>query len=332
MKSAFIGSADQINYVYSPAQQEKLHSLTGADAANILTKEGILADPAATADTEYLFSTWGMPSFTEEEIKRCFPSLKAIFYAAGTVQAFARPFLQQGIKIFSAWAANAVPVAEYAAAQILLANKGYFASSRLCQQNYRKAKDIFTRFPGNYGCRVGILGAGMIGSRVIKLLRDRDLELLVFDPFLSEEAAAELGARKTDLAEIFSTCQTISNHLANNPQTVGMLNGTLFETMCDTVTFLNTGRGAQVVETDLCEALRKRPLATAVLDVTEPEPPEEGHPFLTLPNVVLTPHIAGSAGDEVHRMAAYMMDEFLSLTAGEKTQYEVTLKMLETMA
>ena len=330
MKSAFIGKAEIIDKVYTAAQREELCALTGA--REVLTKEAVLADPAKTADTEYLFSTWTMPAFTEEEISRCFPSLRAVFYAAGSVQGFARPFLSRGVRVFSAWAANAVPVAEYAAAQILLANKGYFATSRLCRGDYGEARREFERFPGNYGCRVGILGAGMIGTRVIEILRQNRLEILVFDPFLAEERAAALGVKKTTLEEIFSTCQTISNHLANNAQTVGMLNGRLFSLMSGTATFINTGRGAQVVEDDLCDALEKRPLATAVLDVTWPEPPAAGHRFYTLPNVVLTPHIAGSAGDEVHRMAAYMIEEYRAAAAGEAAHYEVTEAMLRTMA
>ena len=330
MKSAFIGNEDVICKVYTPAQREELCALTGAK--EMLTKEAVLADPAKTADTEYLFSTWTMPVFSEEELARCFPSLRAVFYAAGSVQAFARPLLARGVRVFSAWAANAVPVAEYAAAQILLANKGYFAASRLCRRDYGEARRAFERFPGNYGCRVGILGAGMIGTRVIEILQKNRLEVLVFDPFLPEERAAALGVKKTTLEEIFSTCQTISNHLANNAQTAGMLNGRLFSLMSDTATFLNTGRGAQVVEDDLCDALEKRPLATAVLDVTWPEPPAAGHRFYTLPNVVLTPHIAGSAGDEVHRMAAYMIGEYRACAAGEAVRYEVTEDMLRTMA
>ena len=71
---------------------------------------------------------------------------------------------------------------------------------------------------------------------------------------------------------------------------------------------------------------------TAVLDVTEPEPPLEGHAFYTLPNCHLTPHIAGSLGAETHRMAEYMIEEFEHLMIGHPTSFEVTMKMLETMA
>ena len=75
-----------------------------------VTKEEILASPTQYRDTRYLFSTWGMPRFEEQEIRNCLPSLRAVFYAAGSVQSFAAPFLDAGVAVFSARAANAVPV------------------------------------------------------------------------------------------------------------------------------------------------------------------------------------------------------------------------------
>lgn len=332
MIGSFIGDANVISTVYTPAVIAALQTEAGLSQSTVLTKDSLKNQPDAAADTAYLFSTWGMPVFTEEEIAAYFPKLKALFYAAGSVQGFARPFLHKGVRVFSAWAANAVPVAEFAAAQILLANTGYFASSRLCQTDYAAARRAFQQFPGNYDCKVGLLGAGMIGSLVIEQLRPHQLEILVFDPFLPDEKAAKMGVRKASLEQIFEECQTISNHLANNAQTVGMLDGQLFSRMRDTATFINTGRGAQVVESDLCAALSKRPFATAVLDVTWPEPPSPGHPFYTLPNVVLTPHIAGSSGQEVHRMGVYMLEEFRHVCRGEAVRYEVSEDMLQTMA
>jgi phosphoglycerate dehydrogenase-like enzyme len=87
-----------------------------------------------------------------------------------------------------------------------------------------------------------------------------------------------------------------------------------------------------VVEDDLVRILTERKDLTALLDVTYPEPPVEGHAFYMLENCILTPHIAGSAGDEVRRMGKYMLDEFAAYVSGESCKYEVTEKMLETMA
>ena len=295
--------------------------------------DDVIAAPENFADVEYVFSTWGMPAMTEEQIKTYLPSLKCVFYAAGSVQAFARPFLACGVKVFSAWAANAVPVVEYTLAQIILANKGFFAHSREMKKGNREAGKVMkAAYPGNYGENVGIIGVGMIGSQVAERLKGYKLNVLAFDPFLSDEKAEKLSIRKASLDEIFSTCRVISNHMANNEQTKGMLDCKYFSQMMPYSTFINTGRGAQIVEDDLVRVLSDRPDVTAILDVTYPEPPAEGHSFYSLPNCFLTPHIAGSLVNETHRMAEYIIEEYERFVSGETCLYEVSEKMLETMA
>ena len=333
MKAIFLCErTNKIFSVFDLQTVKELRTLVEIEQ-KIYTKADVLREPEMFSDVELVFSTWGMPVFTEDEIKSCFPSLKCVFYGAGTVQAFARPFLSCGVKVFSAWAANAVPVAEMTVAQIILANKGYFLTSRIYRREGQiAAKNAFADCPGNYGETVGIIGAGMIGRLVIKMLKSYNLKVVVFDPFLPEDKAIELGVEKCELAELFERAFVVSNHLANNAQTQGMLRYDHFRRMRENAVFINTGRGAQVAEDDLVRALMERPDLTALLDVTYPEPPVEGHPFYTLPNCLLTPHIAGSAGDEVARMGKYMLDECQTYLAGEPCQYEVSLKMLETMA
>lgn len=333
-KAVFMGKQEPKERVYGKDTIEKLEAKLDF-LPDFYTEEFIRNGDEHTElnGVEYIFSTWGMVELTEEEIRKYLPSLKAVFYAAGTVQYFARPFLNCGVKVFSAWAANAVPVAEYTVAQIVLSNKGFFKSAMLASCGDREnACREFEHYKGNYGAKVGIIGAGMIGMLVIKMLKSYDIDVIVFDPFLPDETAAQLGVEKVSLETVFSECSVISNHLANNEQTRGMLNGRLFEKMLPYATFLNTGRGAQVVESDLIDMLKKRPDITAILDVTFPEPPEKRSEFFILQNCILTPHIAGSSGEEVKRMAVYMLDEFEKLTDGRPNQYEVTLKMLETMA
>ena len=333
MKAIFLcDTKEKIHAVYHETVVSRLKKIAVLDTA-IYSKSDILAAPERFADVEVIFSTWGMPTLTEEEIKTIFPRLSCVFYAAGTVQKFARPFLNCGVKVFSAWAANAVPVAEMTVAEIVLANKGYFLTSRLYHEKGRRtAKGAFKECRGNYGETVGIIGAGMVGRLVIQMLRQYKLNVIVFDPFLSDEKARELGVSKCDLETLFERSFVVSNHLANNEKTQNMLSYDLFRRMRENAVFINTGRGAQVVEGDLVRILQERPDLTALLDVTYPEPPVEGHPFYTLPNCLLTPHIAGSAGDEVVRMAEYMEAEFANYLSGMPCQYEVSMKMLETMA
>lgn len=334
-RSIFMGNPDKIKAVYDQTVRTALNSEAGLHTETVFSKAEVLSEPERFRETEYIFATWGMPHFETDEIRAVFPALRAVFYAAGSVQGFAKEFLEAGAAVFSAWAANAVPVAEYTTAQIVLANKGFYASSVLCQKGRdarKEAGELFHHYRGNYGASVGIIGAGMIGRMVLERLKAYRLKVMLCDPFVSEEQAAALGAEKCTLEEMFATCDVISNHVANNPQTVGMLNGALFARMKPYATFINTGRGAQVVESELLAFLASRPDVTAVLDVTDPEPPIEGSPMYTLDNVVLTPHIAGSSGEEVHRMAEYMLAEFRAFAAGEPTKYSVSLKMLATMA
>ena len=333
MRAIFLcEKSDKIFRVYDSKVVAELQALTDIEK-NIYTKEMILDGKGSFSDVEFIFSTWGMPELSEAEIRESFPSLKCIFYGAGTVQKFARPFLACGVKVFSAWAANAVPVAEMTVAQIILANKGYFLTSRIfCKDGRASAKAAFEKCRGNYGETVGIIGVGMIGSLVIRMLKAYNLKVIVFDPFLPDGKAAELGVEKCGLPELFERSFVVSNHLANNEQTVGMLLYDLFSKMREGAVFINTGRGAQVVEDDLVRILTERADITALLDVTYPEPPIEGHPFYTLNNCILTPHIAGSAGNEVARMGEYMLAEFSAYLSGLPTRYEVSEKMLETMA
>ena len=274
-----------------------------------------------------------MPALTEAQIAAHFPNLEAVYYAAGTVQYFARPFLKRGVRVFSAWAANGVPVVEFTVAQIVLAGKGYFQSLRRYRERDRKAAFAYTMsLPCNYNIRVGILGAGVIGREVMARLKAYQYEVLAYDPYVSDEMLSSLGAKRASLEEIFSTCQIISNHVANLPATVGMIDGKLLHSMLPNAALINTGRGAQVVESELIAALKACPDRTALLDVTWPEPPEEGSEFYTLPNVFLTPHIAGSQNNEWARMALYMVEEFERTEDHLPVRYEVTEKMLETMA
>ena len=325
---------DRLEYAYAAGRKERVGALMPT-CPHVITGGNYTQYAQALKEVECIFSTWGMVPFTKEQIQSAFPKLKAVFYAAGSVQMFARPFLEMGIQVVSAWREMAVPVAEFTVALITLANKNALAAMSLYRNgDFKAGKQMVERtFPGTYGTKVGILGAGAIGSIVIQMLRRYRVDLMVFDPFLSSERRKELGIERTySLEEIFSQCQTISNHIANNAQTVGMLDGKLFALMHDTAAFVNTARGAQVVEGDLVRALQEKPLRAAYLDVTYPEPMETGHPFYAMPNVYVFPHVAGYAKDEVLSLADTVIAECGRFLSGEPVRYGVTLEMLKTMA
>lgn len=330
MKNGIIlfGDAGNISRVYG----EDVKAALGLE--RVVTKDELAADTSAFAGTEYLFTTWGMPHFTKDEIKTLLPSLKAVFYSAGSVRGFAREFLECGIKVFSAWAANAVPVAEFVTAEITLANKRFFTSSRMMRsdRSNKRALPFGNACPGNYGSTVGIIGCGMIGSMVAGRLAGKKMRLLAYDPYLDGGKAERLGVEMVPLETLFAESDVVTNHVANIPETVGMLRGEHFASMKRDSVFINTGRGAQIREDEMIAVLSERPDITALLDVTMPEPPEASSKLYDLPNVILTPHIAGSLSGECRRMAEYMLEEYRRLQAGEPVKWEVSLKMLETMA
>lgn len=334
MKGVYVSNnkTNKINIVYNDEIKKKIsEKITIVDP--IVGRHNLEEHKGLLEDVEVIFSTWGMENFTVAEIKTYFPKLKEVYYAAGSVQFFAKNFIDLGINVYSAWQANAIPVAEYTFAQIVLASKGYFRASKMNKNFWLKSRSYCENFPGNYKSTVGIIGCGQIGSMVCEKLKTLDVNVLVFDPFITNERIAALHVKKAQtLEDLFEKSDVVSNHLANNPETVNMINYHAMSKMKETATFINTGRGAQVVEKDLLNVLKKSKYRTAVLDVTTKEPTMILGGLTRSKQVVLTPHIAGSMGNEVCRMAEYMVSEFSRVEAGEKPQYLVSAEMLKTMA
>ena len=297
------------------------------------TKEHLIAHPEKFKEVTFIFSTWDMPIFTKDEIQEYLPSLKAIFYAAGTVRYFAQQFINQGIRVFSAAKSNAIPVAEFVSAQILLANKGYFQAQKEYKKpfwrfSFNKARNYSLQKKGNYNAKIGIIGCGAIGVRVVDFLKPYKLDIIIYDPFLSDKRIQELGAKRADLIGIFTNSDVISNHLPDITETKGIINRKLLSLMKENATFINTGRGAQIIEKDLAKIMRKKPNACALLDVTIKEPVWPWSPLLRRKNIFMTPHIAGSLACENDRMAEYMLTAYLNTLAGNTDISEVSIDEL----
>ncbi len=286
-------------------------------------------------ETQYIFSTWGMVSLTDEQIDDYFPKLEAIFYAAGSVQSFCRPYLRRGVRIFTSWVENDIPVWEMTAAQVLLATKGFWRCTGPYKYSNTLKGPLFRNVQkGNKDITVAVLGLGMVGRGVIKFLRETEIKFTVYDPYVSDELIAEYGATRVTLEEAFKESDVVVNAIANRPMNVGMLNYDLFNSMMDDAIFINPGRGAQVVEADLCRALREKPERFALLDVTDPEPVIPDSEINNMDNIIITPHIAGPSGAEYERLGEVMVEEasriFKLLPANPDK--EVFLHMLDVMA
>ncbi|MET9319375.1 hydroxyacid dehydrogenase [Streptomyces sp. NPDC003038] len=290
------------------AALERLPRVADADTGLVVT-DYRAADPELLARTEVLFTHWGSPLLDEDALRRL-SALKAVVHAAGSVKHHVTPAVwERGIAVSSAAVANALPVAEFTLAAILFANKRVLESSRLYRRE-QAAYDLLPHFAGygNYRRTVGIVGASRTGRRVIELLRPFDLEVLLYDPYVSPAQAAVLGVRPLPLAELVAHSHVVSIHAPQLPETHHMFDRELLARLPDGATLINTARGS-LGDTDALVAELRAGRIHAVLDVTDPDEPPAGSPLYTLPNVLLTPHIAGSLGNELGRMAHWAIDE-----------------------
>ncbi len=331
MKVAFFNNnPGTVDFVFGMGRKEQIakeHDLY----PEVVTSKNIHEHLPHLQDLEVIFSTWGMFNLTDEQLDML-PNLKFIFYGAGSVAGFAKCFLDRGIGVMSSWGANAIPVAEFTVAQIVLAMKGYFTN---LQHNKSLAGYVSWNrsvHHGNFNQTVAILGCGMIGREVIRRLKDYELNVLIYDPYVSAQEAQELGCTKVELLEAFQKADVVSNHMPNLDATAGNIDGNCLNAMRDGGVFINTGRGRTVKEDEMIEVLKRRPSLTALLDVTWPEPPMEDSDLFKLNNVFLSSHIAGSIGNEVVRMADYAIKEFNHYVNGEPMNYVVTAEMLKNMA
>jgi phosphoglycerate dehydrogenase-like enzyme len=259
-------------------------------------------DLAELPDVDLLVTGWGCPAITAEVLRRL-PSLKAIVHTAGSVKGFVTDACwERGIVVSSAAAANAVPVAEYTVAMILLSGKRVLERARDYRETKRPAHYEVPPTVGNFGATVGILSASMIGRRVIELLRPYDFHVLVHDPFVTEVD----GAESVSLTELFRRSDVVSVHTPLLPETRGLVNRELLGLLRDDAVLINTARGA-VVEQDALVAETGR--IRAVLDVTDPEVLPADHPLWRNENVLITPHLAGSQGNEWGRLARHAVEE-----------------------
>ncbi|MFJ6181976.1 hydroxyacid dehydrogenase [Streptomyces sp. NPDC092295] len=287
---------------------------------------------ATLADVEILVTGWGCPPL-DQAVLDLAPRLRAVAHTAGTIRGhITEACWERGIEVSSAAAANALPVAEYTVAMILLSGKRALERAR----DYRGARDRddwlgMDGAVGNYGRTVGILSASLIGRRVIELLRPYDFRVLLHDPYVSDEEAAALGVRPVGLGELFAHSDTVSVHTPLLPATRGLVSRELLTSMRPDGVLINTARGAVVDQDALTDVLGEK-LIRAVLDVTEPETLPPDHPLWTCENALITPHLAGSQGNETRRLADLAVGEVERWAAGDGFAHPVRRERLAFLA
>jgi phosphoglycerate dehydrogenase-like enzyme len=331
LKGLYILDPAPYDWIYGPAERADIAELVSIYAP-AQTRQSVAANPAILADAEVIFSGWGAPEFTADVLAAA-PRLRAVFYGAGSIRGVATDALwERGVLITSAYAANAVPVSEYALSQILFCLKhGWQLVFRLKRERAYPPREINTA-PGAYGSTVGILSLGMVGRLVCEHLKPFDVKVIAYDPFATPADAAALGVELCGLDDVFRRSDVVSLHTPWLKETEGMIAGRHFDLLKPGAAFINTARGAVVREDEMIAALIRRPDLFAVLDVTHPEPPAPDSPLFTLPNVALTPHIAGSMNDECHRQGRYMVDELRRYTRGEPLRWAISRERARILA
>jgi phosphoglycerate dehydrogenase-like enzyme len=330
---AFAFAPVTIEALFGPAEQAQLARLCRILAAAPLRALDDAAARTVLAKVEILVTGWGCPPI-DEVVLAAAPNLRLIAHAAGSVRALVSPAVfARGIAVVTAADANALPVAEYTVAAILFANKRVLDfAARYASE--RRPLGIYVNTPptvGNFRRTIGLVGASRIGRRVAQLLRPFDFTVLVADPFLSPAGARDLGVERVELDDLLRRSDVVSLHAPSLPETRHMLDARRLGLLRDGATLINTARGALVDQAALVAELASGRI-NAVLDVTEPDALAPDSPLYDLPNVLLTPHVAGAAGGELRRFGELITAEIDRFARGEALRHAVDPQTFTTQA
>jgi phosphoglycerate dehydrogenase-like enzyme len=286
---------------------------------------------AVLSRTEVLVTGWGCPRIDLGAVDAA-PRLRAVIHAAGSVKGHVDPAVfARGITVSSAAAANAVPVAEYTVAALIFAAKQALTRARWYAHD-RAAGDWHSGTgTGFYGRTVGIIGASRIGRLVLARLAAFDVRLLLADPYVEPPEASGLGAELVGVDELCRRSELVSIHAPALPETRHLLDDRRLGLLPDGATVINTARGSLVDTAALtrhCAAGR----LSAILDVTDPEPLPSGHPLLDLPNVLVTPHLAGAQGGELRRLGEFVVGEVVRFVRDEPLHGQIRAAELSRIA
>lgn len=252
---------------------------------------------------------WGAPHFTDKIIEAC-PRLGFIGYAGGSVKAYVcDAIVRRGIAVSSADIINAEDVSQTAIGLILTGIRG------LVPRYLESRGERLSAYPsrGISGKTVGIVGAGLIGRKVMSFVRGLDVRLLVADPFLNEAEAAHLGAELVSLDELGERSDVISIHVPSLPETRGMFDRRFFASMKDDAILINTALGDLIDQRALAQRLSESRIF-AYADVIDPDQDET---ILTRASFAYSPAVAGCLRDTQYRMGEFVVAEMDRFFAGE---------------
>lgn len=330
MRALYILGERGYRRIYGPQERADVAGLVEV-YAGLQTPESIAAAPEMLAPVEVMLSGWGAPRLDAAFLAAA-PQLKLVLYGAGSLRRVVTDaFWDSGIQISSAAAANALITGDYAYAQILMGLKGVWRHALRLREQGVWSKELVAA--GLYGSVVGLVSLGKVAQRVASLLQRHDLRVIAWDPYVDPAVARGLGVTPVEsLDEVFRAADAVSLHTPLLDETRGLIGGAQLRLMKPGAVFINTARGALVREDELVQVLCERPDLFALLDVSSPEPPPPESPLYTLPNAVLTPHIAGAQGVECRRLGRSMVDELRRFLRGQPLQHAVTRASYARMA
>ena len=281
MKIGLVGSIHELGWEVLRSQGHSIVEVTDVSANN-LKKE--LADVSGI-----VLRTAQMPN---EVIDTC-PNLQIIArHGVGYDNVDLSYLNKKKIALGVTGTANAVSVAEHVMTFFLQLTKNIHLSDELTRKGKFQEKGNLPSFFELYQKNVLILGFGRIGQAVAKRCLGFEMNVYVYDPYVSKDTIEKMGCHSILIEEGFKLADFISVHLPLNEETKNFINAKSFHKMKDSCVIVNTARGGIINEQDLYQALKDKKLRAAGLDVYEQEPPPSDHPLFDLSNVLLTPHNA----------------------------------------
>ena len=275
-------------------------------------------------------TSWGNRPLDEDLLAVC-PDLKFLMHAAGSVKPVVSDALwARGIRVSSSAPMLSMGVSETALGFTIAASKNFFAlNDNLHRGGWAEGKENIREL---YDLTVGVIGGGWAGRHYIELLKPFQVDVLLYDPFIDEAKAEAMGAKKAELDEVLEQADILSIHAPSIPETHHMINRETLSKMKKDAVLINTARGSIVDEEALYEHMKAGNLKYACLDVYDPEPPAADHPLRSLPNVIMTPHLAGLANNGLKKVGQHACDEIERFLQGQPLLAEVTQDMLARMA
>jgi phosphoglycerate dehydrogenase-like enzyme len=284
-------------------------------------------------DYDALLTCWGAPRMTPEVLDAAC-KLRIIAHSAGSVKSFiGEEVLARGIKVSSAAAAMAPAVAEFALILTMLGMQPVHLYNDALHNdpNGWDTKQRLGFGPEIASSRIGVVGAGLVGRQYITKVMALGAEVVVADPYLSEADAVTLGVERIALPELMSSCPTVAIHAPTTPETHHMISTAELAAMPDNGFLINTAR-SWIVDQDALLAELQSGRLRAALDVFDQEPLPADHPLRSLPNVILTPHVAGASVRTNRRQGEYAVEDLRRFFNDEPLAQEVTLERYRVLA